>query len=83
MYPCFCIFVEAVAALVVGGTLHLQTLFPASVVHLVPLSRAPLFYHLLPTLRMCGAPIRNHLQKKSTPSLQGRWALFMPLFLYL
>jgi hypothetical protein len=47
-----------------GGTLHHQTLFLASVVRLVPLRRAPPIHHLLPALRMCGAPIRNHLQSK-------------------
>jgi hypothetical protein len=47
----------------VGGTLHHQTTFSASVVRLVPLSRAPPLHHLLPALRMRGAPIRNHLKK--------------------
>jgi hypothetical protein len=47
MYPCFCVFAEAAAALVVGGTLHHQTPFPASVVRLVPLGEAPPLHHLL------------------------------------
>jgi hypothetical protein len=52
------------ATLVVGGTLHHQMSFLASVVRLVPLRRAPPIHHLLPALRMCSAPIRNHLQSK-------------------
>jgi hypothetical protein len=42
VYPCFCILAQAPAALVVGGTLHHHTSFPASVVRLVPLSRTDL-----------------------------------------
>jgi hypothetical protein len=49
---------------VVGGTLHHQTPFPASVVRLVPLRRAPPIHHLLPAQRMCDTPIWNHLQSK-------------------
>jgi hypothetical protein len=48
--------------LVVGGTLHHQTPFSVSVVRLIPLVRAPPLHHLLPTLRIRDAPIRNHLQ---------------------
>jgi hypothetical protein len=44
--------------------LHHQTPFLASIVRLVPLRRAPPIHHLVPALRMCGAPIRNHLQIK-------------------
>jgi hypothetical protein len=44
--------------------LHHQTSFSASVVRLVPLRRAPPIHHLLPTQRMCDAPIWNHLQSK-------------------
>jgi hypothetical protein len=44
--------------------LHHQTSFPASVLRLVPLRRAPPIHHLLPAQRMCGAPIWNHLQSK-------------------
>jgi hypothetical protein len=44
--------------------LHHQTSFPASVVRLVPLRRAPPIHHLLPAQRMCGAPIWNLLQSK-------------------
>jgi hypothetical protein len=54
----------ACGALVVGGTLHHQTPFPASVVRLVPLRRRPPIHHLLPAQRMCGALIWNHLQSK-------------------
>jgi hypothetical protein len=44
--------------------LHHETPFPASIVHLVPLRRAPPIHHMLPTQRMCGAPIWNHLKSK-------------------
>jgi hypothetical protein len=44
--------------------LHHQTLFLATIVSLVPLGRAPPLHHMLPTLRMRGAQIRNHLQKQ-------------------
>jgi hypothetical protein len=37
VYPCFSVFAETAAALVVGWTLHHQTSFLASVVSLVPL----------------------------------------------
>jgi ABC-type tungstate transport system substrate-binding protein len=37
VYLSFCVFDEVVAALVVGGTIHYQTTFLASVVCLVPL----------------------------------------------
>jgi hypothetical protein len=60
------LFAESVATLVVGGTLYHQTSFPASVVRLVPLRRAPPIHHLLPAQRMYGAPIRNHLQSKTS-----------------
>jgi hypothetical protein len=46
--------------------LHHQTSFPASVVRLIPLKRAPPPHHLLPALSMRGAPIRNHLKNKYT-----------------
>jgi hypothetical protein len=52
------------ATLVVGGTLHHQTSFPASVVRLIPLRQAPPIHHLLSAQRMCGTPIWNHLQSK-------------------
>jgi hypothetical protein len=64
VYLCFCVFIEFLAALVVGGTLHHQTLLPDSIVCLVPLDRAPPLQHLVPALKMCGAPIMNHLPKK-------------------
>jgi hypothetical protein len=63
VYPCFCVFGEAAATLVVGGTLHHQTPTPLSVVRLVPLVGAPPLHHLIPALRMCDAPIRNHLHE--------------------
>jgi hypothetical protein len=44
--------------------LHHETTFPASVVRHVPLRQAPPIHHLLLALRMCDAPIRNHLQSK-------------------
>jgi hypothetical protein len=57
------IFGEAVAALVVESTLYHQMSVLTSIVHLVPLVGAPPLHHLIPTLRMHGAPIRNHLQE--------------------
>jgi hypothetical protein len=45
-YPCFGILAQAPAALVVGGALHHQTPFPASIVRLVPLNRTPPIHHL-------------------------------------
>jgi hypothetical protein len=62
VYPCFCVFGEVVAALVVGGILHHQTTVPASVVHLVPLVGAPSLQYLILALKMHDAPISNHLQ---------------------
>ena len=56
----------------VGGTLHQQTPFPASVVRLIPLSRAPPLHHLLPALRMRGAPMRNHLKKYKYTAYQKK-----------
>jgi hypothetical protein len=67
---CFCVFAKVVATLVVGGTLHHQTSFPANIVRLVPLGRAPPLHHLLPALRMRGTPIRNHLQKNKYMTYQ-------------
>jgi hypothetical protein len=49
-----------------GRTLHHHMSFPTSVVRLIPLRRAPAIHHLLPALRMCGTPIRNHLQSKTS-----------------
>jgi hypothetical protein len=63
MYPCFSVFGEAAAALVVGGTLHNLTSVPTSIVRLVSLVGAPPFHYLIPTIMMRGAPIRNHLQE--------------------
>jgi hypothetical protein len=63
MYPCFCLLGEVVDALVVEGTFHHQMPVPTSVVRLVPLVGAPPLHHLILVLRMCGAPIRSHLQK--------------------
>jgi hypothetical protein len=63
VYPCFCVFVEVEATLMVGETLHNKMSFSASVVHLVPLVGPPPLHHLIPTLRMRDTPIRNHLQK--------------------
>jgi hypothetical protein len=63
MYPCFCVFGEAASALVVGGTLHHQVPIPTGIAHLVPLIGAPPLHHLIPVLRICGAPIRSHLQE--------------------
>jgi hypothetical protein len=50
--------------------LHHETPFPASIVHLVPLRRAPPLHHLLPALRMHIALIRNHLQKSKYTTYQ-------------
>jgi hypothetical protein len=52
VYPCFCVFGEAAAALLVGGMLHHQMTFLANVVRLVPLIGAPPLHHLIPALRM-------------------------------
>jgi hypothetical protein len=53
VYPCFYVFGEAAVALLVGGMLHHQMTFLASVVCLVPLIGAPPLHHLIPALRMC------------------------------
>jgi hypothetical protein len=50
--------------------LHHQTQFYASVVSLVPLGRAPPLHHLLPILKMCDAPIKNHLPKNKYTTYQ-------------
>jgi hypothetical protein len=44
--------------------MHHQTPIPTSVMHLVPLVRAPPLHHLITTLRMSDTQIMNHLQKK-------------------
>jgi hypothetical protein len=71
-YTCFYVFAESAVALVVGGTLHHQMLFPASVVRLVPLRRATPLHHLLLALRMCGTPIRIHLKKQVHNISEGK-----------
>jgi hypothetical protein len=76
-YPCFDILAQAPAALVVGGTLHHHTPFPASIVRLVPLSRTPPIHHLLPAQRMCGAPMWNHLQSKHVKCISEDKIKFM------
>jgi hypothetical protein len=45
VYPCFCVFAKVVTVLVVGGNMHQQTSFPASIVNFVPLGEA--FFYLL------------------------------------
>jgi hypothetical protein len=43
--------------------LHHQTPVPTSIVSLVPLVGAPPLHHLIPSLRMLDALIRNYLQE--------------------
>jgi hypothetical protein len=56
--------------------LHHQTPFPASVVRLVPLKRAPPLHHLLLALRMHDAPIRNYLKNKYATHQKIKLSIF-------
>jgi hypothetical protein len=83
VYSCFYVFVKAVAILFVGETLHHQSPFPGSVVSIVPLGRAPPLHHLLPTLRIRSAPIRNHLPKTSKQNFRIYLISILMLCIYL